>query len=134
VLEDLVEAGVIDVAIVLGDVYPENVKEYYTDGSAFGAKLAYICQPEPKGIAHAVSLCEGFVGKSPFIVYLGDNLLKGGIREFALKFERSDADAMILLCEAKNPERFGVVRLDGKRLVGLVEKPKEPRVLIFHLA
>jgi len=126
VLEDLVEAGVTDVAIVLGNIYPEKVKEYYGDGSAFGARLTYIFQPEPKGIAHAVSLCEGFVGGSPFIVYLGDNLLKGGIWEFTQKFERSDADAMILLCEVKNPERFGVARFDGERLIGLVEKPKEP--------
>jgi glucose-1-phosphate thymidylyltransferase len=110
VLEDLVEAGVTDVAVVLGDVYPEKVKEYYGDGNAFGARLTYIYQPEPKGIAHAVSLCEGFIGESPFVVYLGDNLLKGGIREFALKFEKSGADAMILLCEVKNPERFGVAQ------------------------
>jgi glucose-1-phosphate thymidylyltransferase len=126
VLEDLVELGVIDVAIVLGDVYPEKVREYYGDGSTFGANITYIYQPEPKGIAHAVSLCEDFVGRSPFIVYLGDNLLKGWIREFAERFVKSDADAMILLCEVKNPERFGVAKFDGKRLIGLVEKPKVP--------
>jgi glucose-1-phosphate thymidylyltransferase len=63
-------------SIVLGDIYPENVKEYYGDGSAFGARITYIFQPEPKGIAHAVSLCEGFIGGSPFVVYLGTTCLK----------------------------------------------------------
>jgi len=127
VLEDLVEAGVKDVAIVLGDIYPEKVKEYYGDGSAFGAKLSYIYQGEPRGIAHAISLCEEYIGNESFIVYLGDNLLKGGIKEYAESFKNSNYDAMILLCEVENPQRFGVAKFsENGRLIGLIEKPKEP--------
>ena len=127
VLEDLIEAGIEEIAIVLGDIYPEKVKEYYGDGSAFGAKLSYIYQGEPKGIAHAIGLCDEYVNNEPFIVYLGDNLLKGGIKEFAKGFEDSSCDAMILLCEVENPQRFGVAKISKKgELIGLVEKPKQP--------
>jgi len=126
VLEDLREAGITDIAIVLGDVYPEKVKEYYGNGGDFGVRLTYVYQAKPAGIAHAVGLCEDFVGDSSFVVYLGDNLLKGGIKSFVQKFESSDADAMVLLCEVKNPERFGVARFENGRLVQLVEKPKQP--------
>jgi len=127
VLEDLVEAGVKEIAIVLGEIYPEKVKEYYGEGSAFRVKINYIYQGEPKGIAHAVGLCEEYVGDESFIVYLGDNLLKGGIKEFVESFETSNHDVMILLCEVENPQRFGVAKLnENGKLIGLVEKPKQP--------
>ncbi|MDH5770266.1 MAG: glucose-1-phosphate thymidylyltransferase [Candidatus Bathyarchaeota archaeon] len=126
-LEDLVEAGISEIAIVLGNTYPEKVKEHYGEGSKFGAKITYINQDEPKGIAHAIGLCEGRVRSSPFIVYLGDNLIKGGIKDFVETFETSDHDAMILLAEVQNAQRFGVAKLDKKgKLVALIEKPKEP--------
>lgn len=126
-LEDLRKAGIKDVAIVLGDIYPEKVIEHYGDGSKFGVKITYIHQGEPKGIAHAIGLCREFVGKNPFIVYLGDNLLKGGITKFTKEFKSSKYDGMILLCKVKNPELFGVAKIDsGGKLVGLVEKPKKP--------
>jgi len=127
VLEDLRDSGVKDIAIILGDIYPDKVKEYYGDGERFGVRLDYIYQGEPKGIAHAVGLCEGYVGDSEFVVYLGDNLLKGGVGRFARIFEDSDYDAMVLLCEVGKPQLFGVAKFDGTgRLVGLVEKPKTP--------
>jgi len=121
------EAGVKKISIVLGDIHPEKVKEYYGDGSAFNAKISYIYQEEPVGIAHAVGLCKEFVGEDPFIVYLGDNLLKGGIKNFAKRFKNSNLDTMILLCEVNNPQRFGVAKFDKNgKLMGLIEKPKEP--------
>ncbi|MEM2897414.1 MAG: glucose-1-phosphate thymidylyltransferase [Candidatus Bathyarchaeia archaeon] len=127
VLEDLIEAGVEDIAIVLGNTYPEKVKERYGDGSLFDARISYIHQGEPKGIAHAIGLCEDYVGNEPFIVYLGDNLLKGGIKEYVKSFKNSNCDAMVLLCEVENPQRFGVAKFDEKgKLVGLMEKPKQP--------
>jgi glucose-1-phosphate thymidylyltransferase len=89
-------------------------------------KITYVYQPKPAGIAHAVGLCENFVGESPFVVYLGDNILKGGIKDFVEEFKSLDADAMVLLCEVKNPERFGVAKLENGKLVGLVEKPERP--------
>ena len=86
VLEDIKNSDIKNIAIILGGTYPEKVQEYYGNGSRFGVKLNYIDQREPKGIAHAVGLCERFVGDDDFIVYLGDNLLKGGIRKYTEKF------------------------------------------------
>jgi glucose-1-phosphate thymidylyltransferase len=127
VLEDLRNSGITDVAIVLGDVSPEKVKEYYGNGSKFDVKITYIHQDKPKGIADAVGLCRDFVGDDPFVVYLGDNLLKGGIRAFTREFRESKCDGSILLCEVKNPQRFGVAEFDkGGKLIRLIEKPREP--------
>jgi glucose-1-phosphate thymidylyltransferase len=127
VLEDLKASGITEIAIVLGNIFPEKVKEYYGNGKRFGVRIQYIQQDEPKGIAHAVSLCKEYVKDQPFIVYLGDNLLKGGISGFVSKFNQSDYDAMVLLCQVKNPQRFGVAKIDKKgKLVKLAEKPKKP--------
>ena len=127
-VEDLLACGIKRIAFVLGDVHPEKVKEYYGDGSRFGAKFEYIPQGDPRGIAQAVGLCKDFVGDSDFIVYLGDNLIKGGIRSFAEGFEGSSASASILLSKVKDPSRFGVATLDDRgKLTGLEEKPKHPK-------
>jgi len=127
-LEDLIEAGINEIAIVLGNnTYPEKVKEYYGDGSKFGAKITYIHQEEPKGIAHAVNLCQQYIQSESFIVYLGDNLLKGGIKNFTQNFQNSDYDAMVLLCKVENPQRFGVAKFnENEKLIGMIEKPKQP--------
>ncbi|MCK4314107.1 glucose-1-phosphate thymidylyltransferase, partial [Candidatus Bathyarchaeota archaeon] len=127
VLENLKNSGITDIAIVLGDTYPEKVKEYYGNGAKLNVKITYITQTEPKGIAHAVGLCEKHLGNVPFVVYLGDNLLKGGINNLVQKFETSNHDAMILLCQVKEPEQFGVAKFDENgKLLQLIEKPKEP--------
>jgi len=127
VLEDLRNSGIRDIAIILGDMLPDKVKNHYGDGSKFEAKITYIPQKEPAGIAHAVSLAEDFVGGSSFVVYLGDNLLKGGISKFVREFQESNYDTMVLLCEVDNPQQFGVAELDRKgKLVRLIEKPKKP--------
>ena len=127
VLEDLRDAGVEDIAIVLGETYPEFVKEYYGDGLRFGVKITYIYQGKPLGIAHAVGLCKDFVEEDRFVVYLGDNLLQYGIRNYREEFERGDYDAYILFKEVDDPTRFGVAKFDERgKLVGLVEKPKVP--------
>ncbi len=127
VLEDILECGIDDVAIVLGNTYPEKVKEHFGDGSGFKARVHYVDQGEPKGIAHAVGLCEGFIQNDSFVVYLGDNLIRDGIKKFAEVFEESEFDALILLCKVREPERFGVAEFnsDGK-LKRLIEKPKVP--------
>ena len=127
VLEDILESNIREISIVLGNTYPEKVKEYYGDGSKFNVKIAYVHQGEPKGIAHAVGLCKEFAEDVPFVVYLGDNLLKGGIQKFVDKFRSSSFDAMILFCEVGEPQRFGVAEFDeNNKLVRLVEKPKVP--------
>lgn len=129
-LEDMRDAGVEDVAIILGPVWPEKVREYYGDGTKLGMRFHYISQGEPRGLAHAVSLAKEFVGNDKFAVYLGDNLLKGGIAEYANAFASSEADAMVLLSDVSRLlflERFGVAKFDKNgNLEALVEKPKQP--------
>jgi glucose-1-phosphate thymidylyltransferase len=125
-IEALREAGVRDIAIILGTIAPEKVQEYYGEGGKFGVNIAYINQGEPKGIAHAVKLAEYFVGDEPFVVYLADNILKGGIQEMVQDFEESQAAAEIALCHVRNPQSFGIADLKDGKIVRLVEKPKDP--------
>jgi glucose-1-phosphate thymidylyltransferase len=125
-LETLKEAGVTDIAIVLGSLAPEKVQEYYGDGARFGVSITYVHQGEPKGIAHAVKLAEYYVGDEPFVVFLADNILKGGIREMVEEFRDSKAAAEIALCHVRNPQSFGIADLKNGRIVCLVEKPNDP--------
>jgi glucose-1-phosphate thymidylyltransferase len=127
VLEDLRDSGIRDIGIIVGDIMPEKVKNYYGDGKKFGVRITYIHQDKPGGIAQAVGLAEDFVKDKPFVVYLGDNLLKGGISEIVRAFKKGEHDAMILLTEVKDPRQFGVAQLDSKgKLMKLIEKPKKP--------
>jgi glucose-1-phosphate thymidylyltransferase len=127
VLEDIVSSGIRDIAIILGETFPELVREHYGDGSRFNCNITYIYQGKPLGIAHAIGLTEDFVGDDKFVVYLGDNLLQHGIKKYVEYFMDSDLDAMILLKEVDDPRVFGVAEFDEKgNLVRLVEKPKEP--------
>jgi len=126
VLEDLIDSGVTEIAIVLGETFPELVREHYGDGSKFGVRITYVEQGRPLGIAHAVGLCREFVGDEKFVVYLGDNMLQRGIKRYAKKFLSEGYDAMVLLKEAEDPRRFGVAKLDGGKIVGVVEKPEVP--------
>ncbi len=123
-LEDFREAGITDIGIIIGDVYPEKVREYYGDGSKFGVNITYIPQDKPKGISHAIRLCKDFIQNDRFVVYLGDNILRKGLVDYTKKFQSSSADAMILLCKVDDPSRFGIVELDGKKIKSIVEKPK----------
>ena len=96
------------------------------DGSAFGARITYIVQDEPAGLAHAVLTAKDFIGDSPFVMYLGDNLLRDGLRGLVTSFREHEPDALILLTPVEEPEHYGVAELDGEHIVRLVEKPKDP--------
>jgi len=128
-IEDLREAGIKDIAVVLGNVMPEKVQEFLGDGSKFGVRISYIFQGEPKGIAQAVSLSKDFMGKDSFVMYLGDNLLKNGIKVIPKIMKDERADCVISLCPVKEPQRYGIAELspDGKKVLRTVEKPKEPK-------
>src|SRR2546422_1974735 len=127
-VEDLRDAGITDIGIILGDNMPEKVRELLGDGSRYGVHFTYLVQGPPKGIAHAIACARDFVGRDAFCVYLGDNVLKGGIRHMVEEFQANNHDAGIALCPVAHPERFGVAELDAAgNVVGLVEKPKEPR-------
>ena len=124
-IEDIINAGIKEIGIITG---PNREQVIETVNSVkWDAKIEFIHQGDPKGIAHAVLVAEKFIGNDPFVVYLGDNILFGGIKEFKEKFEKSNSDALILVTEVDHPERFGVVVFDeNKRVKKLVEKPKEP--------
>ena len=125
-LEAIRDAGISSIGIVVGDTASE-VMEAVGDGTKFGVKIEYIPQESPLGLAHAVKISKGFIKDDPFVMYLGDNLLSGGINSFVDEFDRGNYDSQILLARVKNPRDFGVAELDGDRVVGLEEKPKKPK-------
>ena len=124
VLEDIADAGITEVGIVVGQTADE-VRAAVGDGSAWGLSVTYIPQEAPLGLAHAVLTARDFVAGQPFVLYLGDNVLLEGITRFVEEFERHGPSAQIFLAKVPEPERFGVAVLDGGRVVRLVEKPKE---------
>ncbi len=125
-IESLKNAGVQEIGIIVGDT-EEEIREAVGDGSNWGVKVTYIRQESPLGLAHAVLVASDFLGDSAFVMYLGDNIIKEGIAAFVEEFRQKEADAMILLAHVSEPERFGVARLEGNRVVELVEKPKQPQ-------
>jgi glucose-1-phosphate thymidylyltransferase len=125
-LEALVAAGITDIGIVVGDTSAE-IRDAVGDGSRWSAKVTYIEQDAPRGLAHAVLVSERFLGDTPFVMYLGDNLLNRGIGHFVEEFAREKPAAQILLARVPDPQMFGVAELSGDRVVRLVEKPKEPK-------
>jgi glucose-1-phosphate thymidylyltransferase len=90
-------------------------------------RITYILQDEPAGLAHAVLTAEPFLGDSPFVMYLGDNLLQGGIRDLVEAFDANRPDALILLTPVADPEHYGVAELENGKVVRLVEKPSQPK-------
>lgn len=126
VLHALAEAGLREVGLVVGH-HPEAVQRYVGDGEQWGLQATYITQEKPLGLAHAVSLCREYLGDTPFILYLGDNLLENGIKCFVDRFRSDGMDATLLLREVDDPRRYGVAVLDEcQRVVRLVEKPQDP--------
>ncbi|MFI5027856.1 MAG: glucose-1-phosphate thymidylyltransferase [Solirubrobacterales bacterium] len=125
-IEALVDAGVTEIGIIIAPETGEEIREAAGDGSAFGASITYILQDEPAGLAHAVLTAEEFIGDSPFIMYLGDNLLADGLRGLVSTFRAEEPDALILLTPVDDPQSYGVAELDGERIVRLIEKPKDP--------
>jgi glucose-1-phosphate thymidylyltransferase len=125
-IEALVRAGIEDIGIIIAPETGEEIREAAGDGSRFGASITYILQDEPAGLAHAVLTAEGFLGESPFVMYLGDNLLRDGITDLVGAFRDHQPDALILLTPVPDPWHYGVAELNGGTVVRLVEKPKEP--------
>jgi len=125
-IEAIRDAGISDIGIIVGDT-KEEVKAAVGDGSKFGVDVTYIEQPEPLGLAHAVLTAEEFLGGDRFVMYLGDNLILGGIKALVEEFERDEPNAQILLAKVPEPSQFGVAELDGRRVTKLVEKPKQPK-------
>jgi len=125
-IEALTAAGVRDIGIVVGDTR-EEIRAAVGDGSRWNIDVTYIDQEAPLGLAHAVLISEAFIGKEPFVMYLGDNLLNRGITNFVEEFVRTKPAAQILLTRVPDPKMFGVAELSGGEIVRLSEKPKEPK-------
>src|SRR3954454_24755111 len=126
-IEAMAAAGIREVGIIIAPETGGEIREAAGDGEQFGVKITYIEQDAPLGLAHAVLTAEPFLGSDPFVMYLGDNLLQGGIEDLVAAFRRNQPEALILLTRVPDPQNYGVAELDGDGGVRrLVEKPKEP--------
>jgi glucose-1-phosphate thymidylyltransferase len=126
-LEAIARAGIKEVGIIVGETQNE-IRAAVGDGSQWGVKVTYIPQEAPLGLAHAVKISKKFMGDSPFLMYLGDNLLKEGLDGLVKDFQAKKPSAQILVAKVPNPSSFGVVELDAKgKVTRLVEKPAKPK-------
>ena len=126
-IEAMAQAGIEDVGIIIAPETGEEIRAAAGDGSRFGVRIEYIVQDQPSGLAHAVLTAEAFLGDSPFVMYLGDNLLQGGIQDLVDAFRANQPDALILLTPVPDPEHYGVAELSNGTVVRLVEKPAQPK-------
>jgi len=124
-LEDLVEAGITEIAIVVGDTQAQ-IREAVGDGSQFGAQITYLPQDAPRGIAHGILIAREFLADDSFVLFLGDNFLREGIVPFVQAFQKDEANAQILLYRVRTPQDFGVAELRDGAVVRVVEKPQNP--------
>ncbi|MDO8587399.1 MAG: glucose-1-phosphate thymidylyltransferase [Armatimonadota bacterium] len=125
-LEAIRNAGITDIGIIVGDTRGE-IEAAVGDGSPWDAKVTYIPQEAPLGLAHAVKIAEPFLNREPFVMFLGDNLIRDGIARLVKEFGESKANSQILLAHVRNPQDFGVAELDGDRVLRLQEKPQNPK-------
>jgi len=125
-IESIKEAGITDIAIIIGGLGANKVRECYGNGENFGVNITYVEQDEPRGIAHAIRLCKEFVNNEKFLVFLGDNIIQKPIRDFVGNFSKSDYDATVLLCQVDNPSRFGIADVENEKIIKITEKPKKP--------
>src|SRR3954469_135828 len=126
-IESMAQAGIEDIGIIIAPETGGEIRAAAGDGSQFGVRITYIEQDEPLGLPHAVLTAEPFLGDSPFVMYLGDNLLQGGVDDLVAAFREHEPDALILLTPVPDPEHFGVAELEDGRVVALAEKPPEPK-------
>jgi glucose-1-phosphate thymidylyltransferase len=126
-IEALVDAGVKEIGIIIAPETGDEIRAAAGDGSQFGAEITYIVQDKPAGLAHAVLTAEDFIGTSPFVMYLGDNLLRDGLRNLVSTFTEHEPDTLILLTPVDDPQSYGVAELaDDGHIIRLIEKPKDP--------
>ena len=126
-IEAMVDAGIEQIGIIIAPETGAEIRAAVGDGSRFGASISYVEQDAPLGLAHASLTAEAFLDGEPFVMYLGDNLLQGGITDLVESFRANGPDALILLTPVTDPQNYGVAELNGDRVVRLVEKPRDPK-------
>ncbi|HKZ34861.1 MAG TPA: glucose-1-phosphate thymidylyltransferase [Patescibacteria group bacterium] len=125
-LEAVRGAGITDIGMIVNETRPV-IEELLGNGKKFGVHITYIDQDEPRGLGHCLMIAERFLGKDPFVFYLGDNVLAGGIDGFVSEFKKTKPNCQLLLAKVPDPERFGVAVLNKKgEVIRTVEKPKHP--------
>lgn len=126
-IEDLKQAGITEIGVILGNKGRDDIQRLLGDGSDYGVEITYLVQGNPLGLAHAAGVAREFVAGDDFVMYLGDNILKQGITQLVESFQAGQYDAGIALQEVENPHQFGIADVDdGGSVVRLVEKPDEP--------
>ena len=126
VIEAIKEAGIDDIGIVVGDT-GEEIKQAVGNGRRWDVKITYIPQEAPLGLAHAVKISHSFLGDDRFVMFLGDNVIQGGISSLIRQFASSDWNSQVVLTQVEHPEHYGVAELDEQgRIRRLVEKPRNP--------
>jgi len=126
-IEDLKEAGITEIGVILGNKGRDDIQELLGDGSELGVDITYIIQGNPLGLAHAAGCARDFVGDDDFVMYLGDNILKSGVTDLVESFEAGEYGAGIALQEVENPEAFGIANVDHQgNVTELIEKPDQP--------
>ncbi len=125
-LEAVATAGIRDVGIVLNPDTGEEIRKALGDGAAWGLSITYIMQDAPLGLAHVVQSAEGFLRREPFVFFLGDNVVVGGIRQFVERFQAGGDHCHLVLARVRDPQRFGVAEVQGGHVVRVMEKPAQP--------
>lgn len=123
----LVNSGITEIGIIISPETGEEIKEVVGDGKAFGAKIEYILQAKPKGLAHAVLTAEEYLNESDFVMYLGDNILKEGISNLVQDFSNNKPDSLVLLTEVDDPQSYGIAEIESEKIINLEEKPDNPK-------
>ena len=123
-LETLVNSGIKDIMITTGPEHAGEFLRLLENGVEFNVNLTYRLQKEPLGIAHALSLVEGYIGKDNCAVILGDNIFQ---YPFNREVKNFTGGAHLFLKKVQDPERFGVVSLNEKRITSIEEKPENPK-------
>jgi glucose-1-phosphate thymidylyltransferase len=131
-IEAIAAAGIAEIGVIIAPETGQEIRAAAGDGSRFGVSLTYIAQDQPRGLAHAVLTAQPFLGEDPFVMYLGDNLLQGGIKDLVDAFREERPDALILLTPVPDPQNYGVAEVadmapgESPRVLRLVEKPATP--------
>ncbi|RJQ48006.1 MAG: glucose-1-phosphate thymidylyltransferase [Nitrospiraceae bacterium] len=126
-IENIVQVGIKEIGMIIAPETGQEIRDAVGDGSRWGVTIDYIVQDVPGGLAHAIRTARGFLSDSPFVMYLGDNLIGTGIERFLDEFNRSKPEALILLKEVENPKQFGVADVSGNgKVLRLIEKPEVP--------